>query len=130
MTDSLCIIMVFFRVMVLSRWTYDHDKHVMTLAGWSKLKILIAKYLCEKQVYQQGLGRHTHNEILAFLHKDLTSLAEVLGTLNGFEALAESIFENNIFYNHRKSISQHHILKTISSKEYIFFTQIVKISAI
>lgn len=45
---------------------------------------LLARRGVNKSLYAQGLGRHSHNEILDIAGKDLTALSDLLGTKNFF----------------------------------------------
>ena len=66
--------------MVVCRWKYDDDMTVFKLANWGWLKIMIARWLSNRQTYQQGLGRHSKAEIMSILNKDFKCLSTVLGS--------------------------------------------------
>lgn len=66
-------------IMILFRWIYDETKEVINLAGWSILKVKIVTYMAGKQTRDQGVGRHTQEEVEAILDGDLTALSQYLG---------------------------------------------------
>ncbi|VDI17743.1 Hypothetical predicted protein [Mytilus galloprovincialis] len=66
-------------LMVINRWKYDNEMREFKLSNWSWLKLTIARWFVNSQTHQQGLGRHTKDEIMAILNKDFHSLSTYLG---------------------------------------------------
>lgn len=72
-------VLSFNRLMVINRWKYDNEMREFKLSNWSWLKLTIARWFVNSQTHQQGLGRHTKDEIMAILNKDFHSLSTYLG---------------------------------------------------
>ncbi|XP_046581775.1 failed axon connections homolog isoform X1 [Haliotis rubra] len=65
----------------LFRWQFDNDKSlVMNAFKLSKFTFLMFQRVLKKQAWNQGLGRHTEEEVAEMFKKDLQSLSDFIGT--------------------------------------------------
>lgn len=78
-------------IILYSRWIDPHGKVIIDNEfrqffprglGWLALKII--RRNLKKQAHQQGLGRHTQDEIYALGSKDIKALSNLLGTQDYF----------------------------------------------
>ncbi|XP_033726852.1 failed axon connections homolog [Pecten maximus] len=66
-------------IMILFRWIYDETKEVINLSQWWRLKVKIVTYMARKQTHDQGVGRHSQEEVEAILDGDFKALSQYLG---------------------------------------------------
>ncbi|XP_067666045.1 failed axon connections homolog [Haliotis asinina] len=68
-------------LLVAFRWQYDNDKSLITKKfKLGKFKFWMFQRLFIKQVWSQGMGRHTEEEGTEMFKKDLQSLSDFIGT--------------------------------------------------
>ncbi|XP_061181501.1 failed axon connections homolog [Saccostrea echinata] len=84
-------------LMVHWRWAFDNEKLCLKQAKWGLLALTIAKHVQKRATYTQGAGRHTKEELLNILRKDLRALSNFLGTKKYFFGDKPSSVDCSIF---------------------------------
>ncbi|XP_046373541.2 failed axon connections homolog [Haliotis rufescens] len=68
-------------ILRLFRWQYDNDKSLLVNAfKFGKFIIWMVRRKAKKDIWSQGLGRHSEGEVTEMFKKDLQSLSDFIGT--------------------------------------------------